>query len=46
MKQEKKTYPSFFLSIGPGNVACTYVDVQMRSKRTRSREWKLKRADW
>jgi hypothetical protein len=33
-----------FLSSGPGNVACAYVEVQIVRRRTRRRDWKLKSA--
>ena len=34
-----------FLSMIPGAKWCTYALVQIRSRRTRRRDWKLKRAD-
>ncbi len=37
-----QTYPSLFLSMTPGNIECTYVDVQMINSMTRRSDWKLK----
>lgn len=40
--KENRTHPSFRRSMKFGNVAWQYVDVQMSSRTTRRRDWKLK----
>ena len=41
-----RTYPSLFLSTILGIRAWTYVEVQMKSRMARRRDWKLKIAVW
>lgn len=41
---KKAAYPSLFRSMTPGNIECTYVEVQMMRRMTRRRDWKLKMA--
>jgi hypothetical protein len=41
---KRSTYPSLFLSMIPGKMEWTYVDVQMKSRMTRSNDWKLNMA--
>jgi len=42
--QNMPVRPSLFLSMTLGNMECTYVDVQMMSRMTSRRDWKLKMA--
>lgn len=44
-RTETLTHPPLCLSMGPGKVACTYVDVHIRRSKTSSKEWKLNSAD-
>ena len=43
--QKTPSAPVLFLSSNAGQVACTYVQVQMAKRMTRSNDWKLKSAD-
>ena len=45
-EERDQTYPSLFRSMIPGKRECTYVDVQMKRRITRRRDWKLKIAVW